>query len=329
MAKQEHDSGRGTHSVRSASVRKLDIGLLIAFEMLMQERHVTRAARRLGMTQSALSGALGRLRSILKDDLFLRSANGMQPTPFAAELLSPVQEALDILQTLVDRSAVFSPRAHHEFTIGMSDYPSCLIAPALIKRLRAEFQNLTVHIEAVSPHSAPALLDNGRIDLMIAPLVMSAGHLQHRRLLSDSFLTVMSSHNSATQAELDLDRFTSLPHMLVAPDGLTASWRGLLDEKLSEIGRTREVRITLAHFLLGFLALEETDLLFTLPARLAHVGAALFGAVVKVPPTQPGSFTIAQFWHTRNDSLPSNMWLRNLIQNIAVSVDQISTHAGT
>lgn len=297
----------GTPQTSRTSLRDLDLGVLLAFEAMMEERLVTRAAKRLGITQSALSGILARLRIRLSDDLFIRGRDGMQPTAIASELLVPVRKALDALEGAMGCGSTFSPQQGGTFTIGLSDYASCLLLPDLLRRLRSEFPNITAHVESVTASAPTRLLDRGQLDLMVGPLAPADPRFVNRHLLTETFLTIMKANHATAAAEMDLDLFTRLPHMHIAPDGLATEWWGYVDAKLEEIGRARTVRITLSTFLLGFWALGETDLIWTLPSRLARIASTRFGFALRSPPLPPRPFSISMIWHRRNDRIASNI----------------------
>lgn len=302
------------------ALRQVDGTLLLAFDTLMQERHVSRAAVRLGVTQSALSGMLTRLRKLFRDELFIRNAKGMQPTPVAIELLSSVQNVLNTLRSMVIDPTDFSPEAGYTFVIGMSDYSSCVVLPPMFRTFRRNFPNITLHAETVSAQAAPTLLDEGKIDLMVGPFVAAADRFKHSHLLSDGFVAMMATSHPAAGKKLDLKLFSSLPHMLVAPDGLLNGWRGLVDESLEKRGFRRDVRLTISQFMVGFLVLQETDMIFSLPSRIAKMATRHFDFELKAPPVQSPKFSVSQIWHIRNDLLPSNVWLRSQIAAVASSL---------
>jgi Bacterial regulatory helix-turn-helix protein, lysR family len=170
---------------------RLDLNLLRIFEALMAERHITRAAARLGLTQSAASNALGRLRAAFEDDLFQRTPTGMEPTALARELAGPVGAALDAVRAAVALNRPFDPaHAEESFTLGMSDYAEFVLAPPLIAALRARAPGVSVVVRHVDREVVTALLDDDRATSRSPPLGTLGRWLEHLREPSASWVRV-------------------------------------------------------------------------------------------------------------------------------------------
>lgn len=298
-------------------LRRLDIALLLAFEALMLERNVTRAARRLGVAQPTLSGELARMRSIFGDVLFIRTAAGMNPSPIASTLYPSIREVLDILRTTVTPAGQFNPASGYEFSIGMSEYASCIILPKLIGRIRKRYPNLVLHVETLALRRSEKLLYDGDLDLAVGVQASGIGNLRQTFLLSDNFSVVMSSARKGAKGRLDIESYARAPHVLVSPDGLRTNWRGVVDEKLADLRESRTVHLTLQHFFLAAMAAHESDLVMTVPTRIARMLAPPLGLLVRKAPIRLDEFTISLVWHQRAERHAAISWLRDEIRSVA------------
>src|SRR5918998_5729417 len=218
---------------------RLDLNLLPVFEALMAERHVTRAAARLGLTQSATSNALGRLRAAFEDDLFQRTPAGMEPTALARELAGPVGSALDAVRSAVALNRPFDPaRAEEVFTLGMSDYAEFVLAPPLVAALRARAPGVSVVVRHVDREVVTGLLDEDRAHLAIGHLPEPPPRMTRTVLLRDELVVLMRPDHPAAEDGLDLEAFLAWPHLLVSA---VASREGAVDQGLASLGRSRRL----------------------------------------------------------------------------------------
>ncbi len=296
---------------------RLDLNLLRVFEALMAERHVTRAATRLGLTQSAASNALGRLRIAFKDDLFHRTPAGMEPTALARELAGPVGAALDAVRAAVALNRPFDPAgAEESFTFGMSDYAEFVLAPPLIAALRTRAPGVSVVVRHVDREVVTALLDEDRAHLAIGHLPEPPARMTRIVLLRDEFAVLMRPDHPAAKSGLDLEAFLAWPHLLVSA---VASREGTVDRALADLGRSRRLAVVVSHYLTAARILRESDLLCTTARRIATPLAEAFGLVWLPMPDaialgpQPTSLV----FHNRYAQRPAHRWLRALIAETA------------
>ena len=298
----------------------------MAFEAVLQERNITRAALRLGLSQSAVSGAVARLRMVFKDVLFIRTVEGMNPSPTATDLYPAIKEVLDILRTTIGSSTNFDPTADHSFTIGMSDYASSILLPRLIRFARAKYPNLILHIESLSPGRIVKPLEEGEIDLAVSMLPTSSSNfnsnLIFKYLLDETYVVVMCRSNPLARKRLTLERYVRSPHALVSPDGLKTNWWGVIDAKLTELGMSRTVHATSQSFPLSLLSISGTDLIMSVPRRIANAYANKFNLVTLPSPVKTDTFSVGLIWHRRSNLRPALAWLRQQIIQIAKDIDQ-------
>ncbi|MFD1554707.1 LysR family transcriptional regulator [Paraburkholderia silviterrae] len=296
-----------------------DLNLLKAFDALYAERHVTRAGLRIGLSQSAMSGALTRLREIFEDELFLRTPSGMQPTPRAHDLAGPISNALRLVRGALRADGFDPATAGDAFTIAMNDYSAFVLLPPLLARLNIEAPNVDVHVHGTfGRDEAIELLDSGEVSLAIGFPVEASPRILKRPLLQEDFACVARPEHPAFAHGASLDAFATAPHLLVSPEGDRSS---LVDRELAKLGLGRRVVLSLPQFLVAPFVIAETDLIATLASRVARRFAATgVGIAVHQPPIELPSWTLAMMWHRRADAHPATCWLQNVIAEVAASV---------
>jgi DNA-binding transcriptional LysR family regulator len=290
---------------------QLDLNLLRVFDAVARERHVTRAAQRLNLSQPAVSNALARLRAALGDELFLRKPGGVEPTALAQALAGPVSEALDRLTEALSVRAPFDPAtARRVFPVAFSEYAEAVLAPPLLARMAQEAPGCLVAIRHADRTNAEALLERGEAVLAIAVLPEPPALYTRLRMLPEAFLTVMRPDHPLASGHLDLDRFTSVPHLLHSPNG---SRDGALDQVLAAEGRARRLGAVVAHLSAVPEILKRTDFLITLSARLARGLAEVHGLALREPPVSVRHTRLSMVFHRRFEADPGHAWLRRLL----------------
>jgi len=301
----------------------LDLNLVRALHALLVERHVTRAAKRLGLTQSATSHALSRLRTKLRDPLLVRTGKGMVPSPRAQAMLAPLEQALTSIAAIVATPLPFEPaKARMRFTIATSDYVEFVILPKLLARIWSEAPGIDVRVIVVPASFTPMLAD-GTIDLVLGwPLFETPDYeidvlrgLMMQRLFRERFVCVMrEGHPSARRGRLGLDAFVALPHALISPSGNAGS---TVDTALHKLGKRRRVALEIPHFLVAPHVVAETDVVLTLAERVAKSLAPHLNLVMVKPPLDLPGFTMTMLWHERKHTDLAHSWLRARIAEVA------------
>ena len=195
----------------------LDLNLLVVFDAVMQERNVTRAAQRLGLSQPAMSHALSRLRYMLKDDLFIRSPKGMLPTPRAEQLAAPVRTALDGLQQSLEPTQFDPSKAIRRFRIAVDNYSAVVLVGILAARIGEVAPKVLLEFQPSGTLKILDLLDRGELDLAIGPHSEPGERFSYQLLLRDEFIAVMRKNHSATSiGELAIEKFADLPHLEIS-----------------------------------------------------------------------------------------------------------------
>jgi len=294
-------------------IRALDLNLLKALDALLDERSVTRAARRLSLTQPAVSGMLMRLRESFDDPLFVRTQRGIAPTLRAQELAGPLKELLSGIETMLLPRAFDPATARMTLNIASTDYALQAVVLPLLAQLRRIAPG--VRVAVVPAQHLPVLerLERGDIDLALITPEYTPPELYARHLFDERYVCVLrEGHPDAQGAkgeQLPLDRFCALDHALVSYDG--GSFSGVTDEALARIGRTRQVVLSVTSFLVLPEILRTSDLIAVVPERVAR--AAPPGLVIMEPPLPIPGFVKTVAWHERTHRSPGHRWARSLL----------------
>ena len=292
--------------ISDVELRRLDLTLLMVFDGALRHRKLTAVARQLGLTQPAISHALTRLRDILGDPLFVRRANGVQPTPRALALAQPVAQALATLREALQQGRCFDPScATREFRVAALDYAIAMLVPDFLARFSAVAPGSRLAFRSLGYDEGRAALAGGSIDLILGIPAPSGPFLQ-RTLLTESFVVLARPGHPIIGRKLDLARYLDCGHLLVSAAG---DARGSVDNALAKIGRQRRVVAALPQFLAGFAAVAGSDMITTAPRRLARRHAAAFGLrQFEVPFEMPG-FEIGTLRHENTAQDAGLNWL--------------------
>ena len=295
-------------------ISKFDLNLLAVFVAIDEYRHITKAAKVLGITQPALSHALGRLRSLLGDKLFVKSSRGMVPTPKAQQLSAPIRTLLESFETNVLGVQEFDPKTLKKtFTVHTTDLIECLLMPKLLQTLRYEAP-YTKLVSRPAGFSLPREeMERGDCDFAIAGFFgnLPDGFYQ-QKLFTDHFQSAVRRNHPRLRGKksLTLDEYCNERHILIAPSG---DLRGQVDDLLKKKKRERQIVVGLNVFMSSAWIVSQGDDLLTAPSRLIALIGKAFPVQVMAPPVEIPSITIVQAWHERNHQDPGHKWLREHI----------------
>ena len=291
-------------------LREIDLNLLVVFNQLLLDRSVSTSADKLGLTQPAVSNALKRLRAVLKDELFLRTSRGMEPTPYALHLAEPVIYALNALQTAFTTRDSFDPQTStRNFQLAMTDIGEMYFMPPLMVALSRVAPN--VRVSTVRPNSGNLRedMESGTVDLALGLLPnLQTGFFQ-RRLFRHKYVCVFRKGHPLAKSPMTLKQFTELDHVGVIA---VNTGHGEVDGLLERAGIHRKMRLVVPHFIAVGHILQTTDLISTLPERFAERCEAPFGLVTSPHPASLPDIAINLFWHAKFNRDPANMWIRQL-----------------
>lgn len=299
-----------------SQLRRLDLTLLLVFLGLVRHRKAAAVAAELGLTQSAISQALKRLRDIFGDPLFLRRPHGMEPTAVALALEDPVRRAVEALRGALGAVRDFDPaRAEGVVRIAALDAEQAVLIPPLAALLRAEAPGLRLSVLPLGRSAAVEALAEGRVDLALGFLWDLPDVIGQRMLYEEGFLVAGLAALLPEAPRIGLDAYCAADHVLVSPGG---DLRGVVDDRLAALGRARRIVLGLPAFLPALAAAAETRALITLPARLAGRLAGGFGLVTAEPPVEVRRFRVSVIWHRRDEGDPRRVWLVERLAALAV-----------
>jgi DNA-binding transcriptional LysR family regulator len=302
-----------------ANLSRLDLNLLVAFDALLTERSVTRAAARVGLGQSAMSHNLARLRSLFGDELLTRGAEGMRPTPRALALADPVRVTLAQIQAAVLQRDAFDPAtAERIFKIGLADSIEVAVVPGLLARLRAAAPGVALRLRSTNRMSILEELDTGTLDLGIGVFTHGQTHHKRRPLYTDSFLCLFNPEQLNLSPPISLDDYLHVPHVLTS---LTDDAHGAVDEALAKLKLKRTIAMTTPGFLAVPFVVRRAPVITTMPSRLARYFAETFGLATSPAPVELPTFTISLLWHASFDQDPGHLWLRQTVSGLAAEAD--------
>lgn len=297
-------------------LRRLDLTVLLVFLGLMRRRKATEVGRELGLTQSAVSHALRRLRGIFGDELFLRRPHGLEPTAIAIAAEAPIQAAVDQLRAALAAPGGFDP-ANAEGLVRIAAYDAELatLLPPLICRLGHEAPGLTVIARALGRREALEALAAGEVDLALGFFWNLDDAFVAVPLLEEEY-RVVGGAATRKRGPLTLERYLALPHILVSPGG---DLRGIVDTLLERDGRTRRVVAAVPLFFPALAAVRGSRAIATIPRRIAEIYAPAFDLWVAEPPLAIRRFTVAAVRHRRNLANPLQLWLNDILREIVVA----------
>jgi len=287
-----------------------DLNLLLVFEAIFLHRNVTTAAATVGLTQSAMSGALARLRRQFDDPLFVNTRGAMLPTVRALELAKPFRQALTLLRASTTDPAGFDPRqSMRTFRFQMTDVAEMVFLPRLVKRLdeiEATVKVETTHLTAVEVSEG---LEAGAIDFATAYLPNLAKSIERAPLFREHYVC-MTRRAYTGGRPLTLEKFLAGSHVLIESQG---SGHQIIERTLKQRGLKRDVSLRVPHFVVVPMIVADTDRIVTAPSRVADAFSALVNVQVHPLPIRIPSFDVSLSWHSRFAEDPAIRWMRNTV----------------
>ncbi|HEV8015803.1 MAG TPA: LysR family transcriptional regulator [Stellaceae bacterium] len=290
-----------------------DLNLLVVFDAVMQERSVTRAGEKIGLSQPAMSHALNRLRYMLKDQLFIRTPEGMIPTPRAEQLADPLRRALSDMQIALEPETFSPGEAHRQFTIAVNNYAAVVLTPPLIAASANAAPFVQLDIRPSGTLSVFDLLDRGELDLAVGYFDAPGERFGVKTLLEDRFVVAMREGHPGARQKFGATSFAALLHLEISSSGEDTSF---LDRWLEAQHLSRRIAHS-APYLSAPGILAQSNMVATLSMRIAKAfvhSAAL--RIAELPCASP-RVALALLWHRRFDNQPAHGWLRQQIETVA------------
>jgi DNA-binding transcriptional LysR family regulator len=286
--------------------KKLDLNLLLALEALLAELNVTRAAKRLNLSQPALSAQLARLRDIFGDQLLIPTSRGVSATAMAKEVQVPLRHALDQMRGLVSRARSFNPAsAKIAFGISASDYMQVAVLLPFVTKISAAAPDVQVMVRAV--YTPKADLERGDVDVaFLQSSEVEGTEFRYLDVLRERYVGIARKHSLSPRG-MPMDRFVAARHAIVSPRA--EGFRGPTDDALAAMGLTRKVAVAVSSFVMMIEAVAGSDLIALAPERLVARYADRVDTFE--PPLPVAGFRIAMVWHERTHDHPARAWLRS------------------
>jgi DNA-binding transcriptional LysR family regulator len=314
--------------MNSLNFRTLDLNLLRVFDEVMTERSLTRAARKLSLTQPAVSNALRRFREVIGDELIKRSGQSMAPTPRALALWPAVREALRELQEVLTPSTFVPALANTTFVLAMADATAAQLIPGLIEVMDRDAPGVSIRVVPLTTRDPRRLLDEEMADLAIGYFPAASADLtareqageavafSHQRLYSGEYVCVMRREHPLASEPLTLDRYCAARHMLVSFSGRPF---GFVDEALALHGRKRRIVLTVNQFFTAGKVVTHSNLLTVLPRHFVGVTGMSDQLVLRELPFAVPTVHVDAVWHHRAHRASAHQWLRSTILALAQS----------
>ncbi len=296
------------------NLRNFDLNLLTVFDSIMTERSLSRAAEKLGMSQPAMSNALARLRAALDDQLFVRTARGMAPTPRARLLARPVRQALDLVQAgLRTRSpgeTFDASSSTRSFVIAVEDYGETVIMPRFMDWLMQTSPGVKIRVRSEPGKSLFRKLREGRIALATRHGHPNDSELQVQHLLDDEFVSMVRHDHPTVGDTLSLEQYLSLPHVVFGRLGRKGIRNSLVDTELRRLGVKRKIALQVPGFQSMPVIVRNTNFICTMPRRMAQIYADHFQLKKLKTPIDLPPLPLYLVWSKSMDSDPEHEWLR-------------------
>ena len=289
-----------------------DLNLLPVFEALLRHGNVTRAAAHMGLTQSAMSSALGRLRRQLNDPLFVNTRGGMLPTPRALELAPSLTDALSMVRSALGAREAFDPRrTMRSLRIYMTDVGETVLLPALMRHLHEHGPAMRLETAQLPAAELAVRMETGDIDLAVGYVPQLRDKIRRERLFDEHYVCMTRpDHPLGRRSALTLKEFLSARHVLISSMG---SGHQQLERALAENGVEDNVALRVPHFMVVPLIVAGTDLIVSLPSQVAKAWSQLVKMKVHPFPIRISSFDVSLYWHPRVENDVANRWLREAL----------------
>ncbi|MES2075810.1 MAG: LysR family transcriptional regulator [Pseudomonadota bacterium] len=292
-------------------ISRVDLNLFIVFEAIYSEGSLTRASLKMNLTQPAISHALGRLRQLFDDPLFERQGHVMVPTPLARSMIEPVRQSLRGFELTLNGAERFDPASStRSFTLALRDVLEATMLPPLMAGIAAQAAGVGLNALQVGRRELESELAGGTLDAAIDVLLPLSPEIRHTQLVMDQTVVLARHGHPAVRGALDLDGYLRQEHILASS---RRRGPGLEDVELSRLGLQRRVKLRCQHYYAACRVVSQTDLLLTMPERLARVVNQQFdNQMLPFPLPMPG-LDVHLYWHANVDTDPANAWLRQRV----------------
>jgi DNA-binding transcriptional LysR family regulator len=302
-------------AMHDAHLRNVDLNLLRTIQPLLEERHISRAAKRSFLSQPAMSRALNRLRETFGDPLLVRANGAYERTPRGERVLREIETIMRRIEVIVQDREFTPAQSRERFRVAMTDHGSTILLPYLLQRLREEAPHTELVLSAVGPQTFDDV-SAGRLDLNLCAEGVPP-ELESEMIFNLDFVCLIGSAQPVKTSRLTLKQYLQLPHaMILTGDGHQA----MVDRPLAALGVKRRIALKMPFFIPAVFAIAKTDLVLTVPRTLAKIAAPKAGLRIINPPRELKPFPYFMSWHSRLTNEPAHAWLREQVRAVARSV---------
>lgn len=294
-------------------IHQLDLNLFTVFEAIHGEGSITRAGQKLNLTQPAISHSLGRLRTLLKDDLFVRHGKTMVPTSFSRSIIGDVRNALHLLELSIQERGFDPARSNRLFHVGWRNLFEPAMLPPLMRRIQQSAPGISLACVRIDRRDIELDLVSGAVDLAIDIGMPVGDAVQQRQVVAEDYVVVSRAKHPAITGPLNLKTYLSQAHILVSSRRMGPA---IIDVELKSRGAKRTIGLRCQDYFTGCRVVSQTNLLLTMPERFARVANAQSNNVVHPFPLKIQKFGVYLYWHATADADPENRWLREQILNL-------------
>jgi len=289
-------------------LHRIDLNLLVVLDAIFSEGGITKAGEKLHLTQPAISHALGRLREMFNDPLFIREGRRMVPTPLARSLMQPVRRTLHSLEVTLNELQQFDPATtQRHFQIAVRDVLEATVLPPLLARVATAAPSVDISAIRTDRRTLDSELAAGSLDAALDVLLPLSDEIRHQLVSTDRLVVVARAGHPATAKSLNLAAYLRAHHVLVSS---RRSGPGMEDVELNRQGLKRRVRLRCQHYFAACRVVSQSDLLLTMPERYAQIANQQFNNQILAFPMDMPSMDAYLYWHASVDSEPANRWLR-------------------
>lgn len=308
--------------MREVHLRNLDLNLLAPLHALLEERHVTRAAKRSFLSQPAMSRALERLREMLGDPLLVRSGRNYERTVRGERVLRELETLIPRLKAMVGGVEFDAARSQERFRVALTDHASTILLPSLVARLRRAAVHMKLEVSAWQTQAYEDVAA-GRLDAALSAEEAPPA-LESEVIFNLDFVCLVGSALRVRKHRFTLKQYLQFPHALVES---LAGQQTLVDRPLAQLGAKRRVVLSLPFFVPAIYAIAQTDLVLTVPRGLAKITAGMAGVRVVEPPCEIKAFPYFMAWHPRLSTEPAHRWFREQLRMAARTIEQLGAIA--
>ena len=301
------------------SLRDIDLNLLVAFDALMRECHVTRAAYRMDVSQSSMSLALSKLRVMFHDPLLVKSGKGLVPTERARFLTPQVEDILRGVDVLIHEEQPFDPsQASAVITMIVIDYIDFVVVPHLMDELQRSAPNISLRIVGPNPRQLGEAMSSGEIDMALTYFPTPPGNVRTRPLFKDRMVGIARSGHPLFERPLTLEGYCDYAHVAIKPAEGAEMYNALIDGALGSEGRQRRIAVSKPTFMGVPFLISQSDLISTIPERIAQRFTDVAAIRIFEPPLKLAPINVVLMWHDRTHNNPLYRWLRDLIADVCL-----------